>query len=155
KCAMPGDHPLAVRLPWSRATSDLTNMESFMSPLLSQADGALAIGCRFSQTFTGSWSMPLPPSLAQIDIDPAEIGRHYPVELGICADASIALRGLLAAMPENRERPWASIDPVKEPAKIGGMDLIPALRRVLPRDSLIAADVTQLGYSMLAGFPMY
>src|SRR5205823_12987437 len=79
KSAIPSDHPLAAGLPWSRATSDLTNMEPFLSPLFAEADGLLAIGCRFSQAATANWVLPLPAKLVQIDIDPSEIGRHYPV----------------------------------------------------------------------------
>jgi acetolactate synthase-1/2/3 large subunit len=155
KCAIPGDHPLAARLPWSRATSDLSNMQSFISPLFAEADGVLALGCRFSQTLTASWSLRLPPSLAQIDIDPAELGRHYPVTLGIHADVRPALRELLAGLPTTSRRPWAKISPVREPAKVLGMDLMTPLRRVLPRDAIIAGDVTQLVYNMLVEFPMY
>jgi acetolactate synthase-1/2/3 large subunit len=155
KCVMPGDHPLAARLPWSRATSDLSNMQSFMSPLFAEADGVLAIGCRFSQTLTGSWLLKLPRSVAQIDIDADEIGRHYPVTVGIHADARMALRALLALLPETQREPWAAIEPVREPTKILGMDLMTPLRRTLPRDTIIAGDVTQLVYSMLAEFPMY
>jgi thiamine pyrophosphate-dependent acetolactate synthase large subunit-like protein len=155
KCAIPGDHPLAARLPWSRATSDLSNMQSFMSPLFAEADGVLAIGCRFSQTFTASWSLKLPRSLAHIDIDREEIGRHYPVALGIHADARLALRELLAILPDTPRVPWANIKPPGEPSKVLGMDLMTPLRRVLPRDAIIAGDVTQLSYSMLAEFPMY
>jgi acetolactate synthase-1/2/3 large subunit len=155
KCALPGDHALAARLPWSRATSDLSNMQTFMSPLFAEADGVLAVGCRFSQTFTGSWSLQVPRSLVQIDIDEKELGRHYPIALGIQADAKTALRDLLSALPQTRRRPWATIDPVREPTKVLGLDLMTPLRRALPRDAIIAGDITQLSYNMLAQFPMY
>ena len=155
KCAIPGDHALAARLPWSRATSDLTNMQSFMSPLFAEADGVLAVGCRFSQTFTGSWTLQLPRSLVQIDIDPKEIGRHYPAALGIQADAKIALKDLLASLPQERRQSWATIEPVREATRVLGLDLMSPLRRALPRDAIIAGDITQLSYNMLAQFPMY
>src|SRR5262249_27656561 len=77
KSAMPGDHPLLHGLPWRRATSDLSNMDEQFSPLFAAADGLLAIGCRFTQLTTGSWTLRLPPCVAQLDIDAAEIGRHY------------------------------------------------------------------------------
>src|SRR4029077_5643371 len=95
KGAMPDDHPLSAGLPWRTATSDLSNMASCFSPLFSEADGLLAIGCRFTQLATGTWSMPLPPALAQIDIDIAEIARHYPVKASVCADARTTLEALL------------------------------------------------------------
>ena len=56
------------------------------------ADVILAIGARFNDLHTGSW-IPgyvynIPPTrLLQVDIDENEIGRNYPVEMGIVSDA--------------------------------------------------------------------
>src|SRR5262245_15630751 len=111
KGVIPGDHPLAAGLPWFRATSDLTEMASLFSPLFTQADGLLAVGCRFTQLATGNWTLPLPKALAHVDIDPAELGRHYPPTLGIHADALPTLRGLLAALPDTRRPSWAGPPP--------------------------------------------
>jgi acetolactate synthase-1/2/3 large subunit len=153
KCAIPGTHPLAAGLPWFRATSDLSNMASFFSPRFQEADGLLAIGCRFTQLTTGSWSMPLPPALVQIDVDPNELGRHYPVTLGIQADARETLRALLAVLPSSRRSPWSPADPPQEPWRLPGLDLVEPLRRVLPPDAIVAADITRLGYILLSSFP--
>jgi acetolactate synthase-1/2/3 large subunit len=129
-------------------------MGTFMSPLFAEADGMLAIGCRFAQVSTGTWALRPPASLAQIDIDPAEIGRHYPVALGVVADAREALRGLLARLPEGRRGPWGAAAPL-EPWRLGGLDLCGTIRRALPRDAVVLADVTQLAYRMLVEFPVY
>lgn len=155
KGALRSDHPLAVGLPWSRATSDLTDMGPYLSPLFAAADGLLAVGCRFSQTSSASWILRPPPSLAQIDIDPAEIGRHYPVAVGICADAALTLRSLLEALPQEQRAPWAAPQPQRDPPCLDGLDLIGPLRRALPRDGILAADITRLGYLLLADFPVY
>jgi acetolactate synthase-1/2/3 large subunit len=154
KCAIPSHHPLAAGLPWHQATSDLTNMESFFSPVFRQADGLLAIGCRFTQLTTGGWSMPMPPALAHIDIDPEEIGRHYQVTQGITADAAEALRPLLAALPSAARTPWAKPERTAKPWRLPGLDLVAATRRVLPADAIIAADVTRLSYIMVVDFPV-
>lgn len=56
------------------------------------ADVILAVGARFNDLHTGSWipgyvyNIP-PTKLIQVDIDANEIGRNYPVELGITGDA--------------------------------------------------------------------
>ena len=56
------------------------------------ADVILAIGARFNDLHAGSW-LPgyvynIPPTrLIQVDIDENEIGRNYPVEIGIVGDA--------------------------------------------------------------------
>jgi acetolactate synthase-1/2/3 large subunit len=155
KSAIPGDHPLAAGLPWYRATSDVSSMAEFFSPLFSQADGALAIGCRFTQAVTGSWTIPLPKSLAQIDIDAAEIGRHYPVTLGIHLDAELALQYLLRFVPTEPRQPWATLPVPRQPWRLPGLDLVGPLRRALPRDVIITADPTRLSYILLAEFPVY
>jgi acetolactate synthase-1/2/3 large subunit len=156
KCALPADHPLAAGLVWHRATSDVSNMEDCFSPLFKEADGLLAVGCRFSQASTGSWQLPLPKSLVQIDIDPEEIGRHYPVSLGIVGDAGMALVELLKRLPEKRRSPWAKLPTPHEPwQSIPGRELVTPLRRALPRDAIIAADITRLSYVLLAELPVY
>jgi acetolactate synthase-1/2/3 large subunit len=156
KCSIPSAHPLAAGLPWFRATSDLTNMDSFFSPLLREADGMLAVGCRFTQLTTGSWSMPRPPALAQIDVDPEEIGRHYPVTVGVQADAGGALRALLDALPSTPRPPWARPAPVTpQPGwRLPGLDLVGPLRRALPEDAIVVADITRLGYVLITDFPV-
>jgi acetolactate synthase-1/2/3 large subunit len=155
KCALRADHPLAAGLLWLRATSDVSNMEDNFSPLLRQADGLLAIGCRFSQAATGSWKMPMPAALAHLDIDPAEIGRHFPVEVGVAQDAKQALAALLPLLPPAPRPPWAHLPIAKEPWRLPGWDLVAPLRRVLPRDAIVAADITRLGYILIADLPMY
>lgn len=64
------------------------------------ADVILAIGTRFNDLHTGSWikgyvyNIP-PTKLIQVDIDKNEIGRNYPVEMGIEADAKEFLGKML------------------------------------------------------------
>ena len=154
KCAIPASHPLAAGMPWTRATSDLTNMESLFSPLWKEADGLLAVGCRFTQLTTGSWSLKL-PELVHIDIDAEEIGRHYDAKLGVNADARTALEGLLDAVLPECQPPWTDPRARKDSGwRLPGWDLLGPMRRRLPADSIISADVTRLGYLMMAAFPL-
>jgi thiamine pyrophosphate-dependent acetolactate synthase large subunit-like protein len=122
-------------------------MADFFSPLWRQSDFALADGCRITQLATGSWSIPLPQALAHIDIDPAEIGRHFTVELGIAADARKTLEALLEALPSSDRATWTAIPPRGEPWRLPG-------RRALPRDAILSVDVTRLGYMLMAEFPL-
>ncbi len=67
------------------------------------ADVVLAVGCRFTDWSASSYrkgvTFSLPPGkLIQIDLDPQEIGKNYPVEVGIQSDARPALADLLAAV---------------------------------------------------------
>jgi acetolactate synthase-1/2/3 large subunit len=162
KCAIPSDHPLAAGLTWHRATSDVSNMAEWFSPLFRQADGVLAIGCRFSQAATGSWTLPLPkspygdhPSLLHVDIDEAEFDRYYPAQTAIAADAKDFLVALLDALPPEPRKPWAKLPVAREPWRLPGLDLVGPLRRALPRDGIVVADITRLSYILLAEFPVY
>ena len=72
------------------------------------ADVILAIGARFNDLHTGSWKpgyvYNIPPTrLIQVDIDMEEIGRNYPVEMGIVADAKSFL-GQLTRIARARNR---------------------------------------------------
>ncbi len=78
------------------------------------ADVILAIGARFNDLHTASW-LPgyvynIPPTkLIQVDIDREEIGRNYPVELGIVADAKSFLTQMLnAARAKGRRHGYSS-----------------------------------------------
>jgi acetolactate synthase-1/2/3 large subunit len=153
KCALPASHPLSAGLPWSRATSDLSGMAAFLSPLFAEADGLLAVGCRFTQAATGSWALK-PPPIAQIDVDEEEIGRHYPVACGVHADARLALEGLLPRLPGKRRAPWAGPRTVRQPWRLPGMEILSAMRRALPPDAILSADVTRLAYVLMAEFPL-
>jgi acetolactate synthase-1/2/3 large subunit len=154
KCALPADHSLFAGLPWSRATADVSDMASFFSPLFAEADGLLAVGCRFTQLTTGSWALRPPPSLVQIDVDADEIGRHYPVAAAVRADARLALEALLAALPAGPRAPWATPRRKPEPWRLPGLDLLGPMRRVLPADAILSADVTRLAYILMAEFPL-
>ena len=67
------------------------------------ADVILAVGTAFGEADCSSWNpkytFAIPPSkLIQIDIDPQEIGKIYPVDVGIVGDAKATLRELAGAL---------------------------------------------------------
>ena len=71
--------------------------------IAAEADVVISVGCRFTDWSASSYrkgiSFSLPPGkLIQIDIDPQEIGKNYPAEVGILADAKPALAALAAAV---------------------------------------------------------
>src|SRR6202023_1883186 len=59
------------------------------------------------------------------------------------------------ALPERHKPPWTVLGPPAEPWRLPGIDLVGPLRRVLPRDAIVAADITRLSYILLAEFPVY
>ncbi len=118
------------------------------------ADVVLAIGTRFAETDASSWSLwRFPPSrLIQIDIDPAEIGRNYPVEIGAVADATLAVTAILEASHHCRSvaRDYPEIRAARSAAfGLGHDDAYPLrprriladLRDTLPDDTILVTDV--------------
>ena len=75
-----------------------------------QADVLLALGVRFDDRTSSSWipgySFTIPPTrLIHVDIDPDEIGRNYPVALGLMADVRTFLRQVLGELDRARATP--------------------------------------------------
>jgi acetolactate synthase I/II/III large subunit len=90
KGIFPEDHPLACGMSgiWGTRVANDT---------LRNADVLLAIGTAFGEADCSSWrpdfTFAIPPTrLIQIDLDPQEIGKIYPVEIGLVGDARTVLR---------------------------------------------------------------
>jgi acetolactate synthase-1/2/3 large subunit len=71
--------------------------------LSSSADVIVSVGNRFTDWSASSYragvTFAIPPTaLIQIDIDPREIGKNYPVKVGLVGDAKASLGDLLAAL---------------------------------------------------------
>lgn len=161
KGSIPAGHSLHAGLIWHSLTSDLSNMEDMVSPLPGLSDAVLAVGCRFTQLATGNWVLKVSENLIQIDIDETEIGKNYPVRVGIIADATIALKQLITELKKRDLKKYGDWNvaesQIKKPQRwvMNDWDLIPILRKNLERDAIVAADITRLGYMMLANFDVY
>lgn len=64
------------------------------------ADVVISVGCRFTDWSASSYAKGVtfsfpPAKLIHIDLDPHEIGKNYPTEVGIVADAKVTLEALL------------------------------------------------------------
>ena len=71
--------------------------------LASSADVIVSVGNRFTDWSASSYrkgvTFAIPPTrLIQIDIDPREIGKNYPVDVALVGDARAAIDDLLAAL---------------------------------------------------------
>ncbi|MEA2607415.1 MAG: acetolactate synthase large subunit, partial [Chloroflexota bacterium] len=71
--------------------------------LAASADVLISVGQRFTDWSASSYrkgvTFAIPPSrLIQVDIDPREIGKNYPVEVALVGDAQAALADLLVAL---------------------------------------------------------
>ena len=99
KGAFPEDHPLSGFHGGSKGTT-------CGNTLTSGADVLLAVGMRFADESTSSYrqgvTYAIPPTrLIHLDLDPTEIGKNYPVEVGIVADARVGLAALLEWLRAN------------------------------------------------------
>ncbi len=78
--------------------------------LAASADVLLAVGCRFTDWSASSYrrgvTFSIPETrLIQLDIDRGEIGKNYPVEIPLVADAKAGLADLAEALGERRPGP--------------------------------------------------
>ena len=140
------------------------------------ADLVLAVGCRFTDWSASSYrkgvtfSMP-PGKLIQIDVDPHEIGKNYPVEVGVLADAKPALANLLAALEvggSGRDDYLAELDSIKaewgeqESARLDSEQTpftsqrpLRDLRRAMGRDGIVVAGSGNTQGAVKQSFPVY
>ena len=126
---------------------------------IKKADVLLALGTRLSHstTFYDNRFIQKDTRIIQVEIDPKEIGRNYPVEVGIHGDAKGVGRQLLKLLREaeaprkdawanevtslSRQR-WQRLD---EEGNLTSMPLKPQrvyheLRKVIPQDAIISLD---------------
>ena len=78
------------------------------------ADVVIAIGARFDDRSASSWlpgySWNFPHSkLIHVDVDPEELGRNYPPDIGMLADARTFLRQILAELDRRKAQPQKAL----------------------------------------------
>ena len=113
KDAFPNDHPLFCWSAGSKGTNVGLNMTT-------KADVILAVGCRFADETASSYkqgvSFSIPPTkLIQIDIDPHEVGKNYPVTVGIYGDAKACLKQIIKRLKnDNYSKDYKNTEYFKE-----------------------------------------
>jgi acetolactate synthase-1/2/3 large subunit len=133
--------------------------------LLNMADLVLAVGTRFTAMATGGWRIAL-PRLLQVDIDPSEIGKNYPVEVGLVGDAKIVLRQIREALAKGGfgERPSRAADVARVRGLVHAeaehrfpeaLRLLRDVRATLDRDAIVVCDITTLATLGRRYFPVY
>ena len=128
------------------------------------ADVILAVGARFADLHCASWlpgyTYNIPPTkLIHVDIDVSEIGRNYPVELGIIADARSFLVQMLELAKSRKVKrdgkAWVDevyqyktewrkfIEPYykNEEVPIDPRRILLDMRRIAPENCILVSDV--------------
>ena len=150
--AVPNSHALFVGTPGNRGAPEALEA-------INHADVILALGSRLNQHSTHwNYSIINPKTrIVQVDIDVQEVGRNYPVEVGIVGDAKAVARQLLQALragKQNQRAAWrAEIAALKARRKarleaelsLTGDPMMPQrvypeLRKVLPTDCMVTLD---------------
>lgn len=91
--AVPNSHPNYIGPPGGRGSGEAHEA-------MDKADVILALGTKINQA-SSSWDYSVineDTKIIQIDIDPIEIGRNYPVSVGIVGDAQSVARQIIEAV---------------------------------------------------------
>ncbi len=172
KGALPDDHPFTLGMTGFWGTQYINNA-------CRQADIILGLGTRFKEADCSSWypeyTLSIPPTkLIHIDIEPSEIGRNYPVDIGVVADLkqslTILLRVAKELYPEGIQRKKLSQEIAayrkefkEQNVEMEQSDAFPMMperilaevREVLPRDAIITTDVGWNKNGVGQQFPIY
>ncbi|WP_420006366.1 thiamine pyrophosphate-binding protein [Arenibacterium sp. LLYu02] len=145
------------------------------------ADVVISVGCRFTDWSASSYakgvSFSFPPAkLIHIDLDPREIGKTYPTEVGIVSDAKIALQAMLDMIGDDEsvemlkrrdgfrsdvqaaKDKWRALVEPRETSRetpFTSQRPLVALRKVLPRDGIVVVGSGNTQGSVKQSFTVY
>jgi acetolactate synthase-1/2/3 large subunit len=173
KGAISDSHPLAVGMTGFWGTPAANR-------LCREADVILAIGTRFAEASSSSWIPKYtfavgPTKVIQVDIDEEEIGKNYPVEIGILGDAGAVLEDILAGIKNAKKGyNWKDDQRLRhiademtawrrEIAVHNSSDAVPIrperilaeVRALLPEDGIVVTDVGWNKNGLAQQFPIY
>ncbi|MFB4161591.1 thiamine pyrophosphate-binding protein [Geomicrobium sp. JSM 1781026] len=173
KGVLPDDHPLTLGMTGFWGTK-------FINDQTKNADYLFGLGTSFKEADSSSWypgvTFDIPATkLIQIDIDPNEIGRNYPVEIGATADLKRALIALIRVAKrlypngiDRNEKLKEDIQTYRKELRSSisenvNSDAFPMkperiladVREVLPRDAYITTDVGWNKNGVGQQFPIY
>ena len=173
KGALSDDHPLAVGMTgfWGTPTANR---------LCREADVILAVGTRFAEASSSSWISKYtfaigPTKVIQVDLDAQEIGKNYPIEIGILGDAGAVLEDILSGVKDVKKGySWkgdSRLQPIademtawrKEISVHNASDAVPIrperilseVRELLPKDGIVVTDVGWNKNGLAQQFPIY
>jgi acetolactate synthase I/II/III large subunit len=172
KGALPDDHPFVLGMTgfWGA---------KFTNDTCLAADWVLGVGTRFKEADCSSWypdyTFNIPSTkLIHIDIEPQEIGRNFPTEIGVVADLKPSLKAMLKAAKKHFPRGRTNRDMADAIAKtrkdfevsneaMAKSDAFPMMperiladiREVMPRNAILTTDVGWNKNGVGQQFPIY
>jgi len=154
KAALSDDHSLNVGVPG-------TYSRWCANRVVSEADLVFFIGSHAGGQVTTNWEVPRPgvPAI-QLDIDPEELGRNYPLQAALLGDAKVTLQKLIAGAPAPAPREaWLTrvaglvSEYRAESDRLRGSDAVPIrperickeISEWLPEDGVVLSDTGHSG----------
>ncbi len=114
KGVFPESHPLFI---WNGLGAAAP---PFVRAIASERTVTLAVGCRFSEVGTGSYGFTPPGPLIHVDINSEVLGRNFPAEIAIAADAKGFLSALLEQVRQPSSRPAVRVPDSQLRKRIAG-----------------------------------
>ena len=156
KGSIPFDHPLHVGN-WSN--------EKPVREFIDDTDLVIILGSRLSYFPTGGWTLKFPGKVIQIDIDPAELGRNHPVNLGVVSDLGNALVRINTMIDskkiefntaERKPEIKALLDRIHRAlGKPVEVEVLDQLRSALPPETIVFNDPTTIVFWMRSYWKTY
>ncbi len=148
KGAIPGSHSLS-------AGSALNHWSG--RSYLETCDLLIAVGTRFTDEETDSWTLKLPEKIIHIDIDPQAIGPIYEPTISLIADAKLSLgildEQLLDHVVDNGSNRVMEVKKLREELRDDclkkapvGVHLVDSIQAGLPSDAIVVSDLTLMAY---------
>ncbi|HEY8448581.1 MAG TPA: thiamine pyrophosphate-binding protein [Thermomicrobiales bacterium] len=156
KGSIPEDHPLALGALWWPGNA--------VDELVASADCLIVFGSKLGEQVTHGFKFPLPAELIRVDVDERELTLNATPSLPILGDAALAAEGiasLLAGKDVSMESfSREAIAAARQQAEATAWHAerrpyVAALRRAIPRDGILVADMTQMSYVAWALYPVY
>ncbi|MDE1852610.1 MAG: thiamine pyrophosphate-binding protein [Thaumarchaeota archaeon] len=163
KGAISEDHPLSVGV-MGRYSRRCAN------DIVKESDMVFYVGCKVGNLSTDGWTLPPKGTkIVQVDIEATEIGRNYPVEVGILGDAKTTLSMMLSmgasggahsraqwvGLSKRRVKAWKEaalklMQSSKVP--VSAYRVVHELQKALGKDGVVVADT---GYAAAWGGVLY
>ncbi len=147
--------------PWSMGVIGMVGYPMAMDQM-GKADLILALGCTFNQVTTASYTnriIPKDAKIIQVDIDPGEFGKSFPIEIGITGDIRSVLLEMMDQLKaegkkrnkdgrlkevtlakEKWEKKLLAEGAASEAVPIHRLRLMRDLNKVLGQDAILAAE---------------
>ena len=147
--------------PWSMGVVGMVGYPMAMDQM-GKADLILALGCTFNQVTTASYTdriIPREAKIIQVDIDPGEFGKSFPIEIGITGDIRSVLLEMMDQLKaegkkrnkegrlkevtfakEEWEKRLLAEGAASEAVPIHRLRLMRDLGKVLGQDAILAAE---------------